>query len=140
MNFTACEHLCTPRPIHKLKCCLINESKPIMSDKSSQQDRSTKVSERRKSEYYTRAATKKSLDRKRKPPRNVESKQSSERRAKMYKETFRNFKRKIIQEYGEEFYYNGGSWHGQESRRYRHYHIRKSMHFLTENMNSSDEE
>lgn len=108
-----------------------------MSDKSSQQDQ---VSERRKSKYNTRAATKKSLDRKRKPPRNVESKQSSERRAKTYKETFQSFKRKMIQAYGEEFYYNGGSWHGQESRRYRHYHIRKTMHFLKENMNSSDEE
>lgn len=111
-----------------------------MSDKSSQQDRSTKVSERRKSKYFTRGATKQSLDGKRKRPRNMESKQSSERRAKTYKETFQSFKRKMIQEYGEEFYYNGGSWHGQESRRYRLYHIRKSMHFLTENMNSSDEE
>lgn len=135
MNFTACEHLCTPRPIHKLKCCLIHGSKPIMSDKSSQE-----VSESRKSKYYTRAAMKQSLDRKRKPPRNVESKHSSERRAKIYKETFQSFRRKMIQAYGEEFYYKGGSWHGQESRRYRNYHIRKSMHFLTENMNSSDEE
>lgn len=112
-----------------------------MSDKSSQQDRSTKLSERRKRKYNTRAATKKSLDRKRKPPRHMESKQSSnQRRAKMHKETFQIFKRKMIHAYGEEFHYNGGSWHGQESRRYKHYHIRKSMHFLTENMNSSGEE
>ena len=116
----------------------------MMSDKSSKQDRSTEVNERRKSKYYTRAAKKQSLEeeatKKRKRPRILKSKQSSEKRAKMYKKTFPSFKRKMIHAYGEEFYYNGGSWHGQESRRYRHYHIRKSMHFLNENMNSSDEE
>ena len=115
----------------------------MMSDKTSQQNRSTEVSERRKSKYYTRAAKKQSLEEEetKKHGKSIfKSKQSSERRAAMDKKTFPSFKRKMIQAYGEEFYYHGGSWHGIESRRYRHYHIRKSMHFLTENMNSSDEE
>ena len=120
-------------------------------ENSSQQDRSTEVSE--PSKYFTRAAKKLEehsiyetpkqflAEEATKKPRNgiLKSKQSSEREAKKYKETFRSFKRKMVEAYGEEFHYKGGSWHGEESRRYRHHHIRKSMRFLTENMNSSDE-
>lgn len=115
----------------------------MMSDKSSQQDRSTEVSERRKSKYYLRAAKKQSLEEeatKKHGSGILKSKQSSERRAKMYKETFPIFKSKMIQAYGEEFHYKGGSWHGVKSKHYRHYHIRKSMGFLSKNMNSSDDE
>lgn len=126
-----------------------NSSKTRVEEKenSSQQDRSTEVSER--SKYFTRAAKKLEED---SPKQSLaeeatkkhgngilKSKQSSQREAKKYKETFRSFKRKMVEAYGEDFYYKGGSWHGEESRRYRHYHIRKSMRFLTENMNSSDE-
>ena len=129
-----------------------NNSKTRVEEKEiSQQDGSTEVSER--SKYFTRAAKKleehsiyetpkQSLaEEAPKKPRNgiLKSKQSSEREAKKYKETFRSFKRKMVEAYGEHFHYKGGSWHGEESRRYRHHHIRKSMRFLTENMNSSDE-
>ena len=132
-----------------------NSSKTRVGEKeiSSQQDRSTEVSER--SKYFTRAAKKleehsiyetpkQSLaEEATKKPRNgiLKSKQSSEREAKKYKETFRTFKRKMVEAYGEHFHYKGGSWHGEESRRYRHHHIRKSMRFLNMNMNmnSSDE-
>lgn len=118
---------------------------------SSQQDRSTEVSDQ--SKYFTRAAKKLEEDSIYKTPKQslaeeatkkhgsgiLKSKQSSDREAKKYKETFPSFKRKMVKAYAEEFYYNGGSWHGEESRRYRHYHIRKSMRFLNENMNSNDE-
>lgn len=117
-------------------------------ENSAQQDQSTEASRR----YYTRAAkkleeeiceTKQSRIREAEATKKhrediLKSKHSSEEEAKMYKETFPSFKRKMVEGYGEIFYYKGGSWHGEESRRYRHYHIRKSMRFLKENMNNSD--
>jgi len=117
-----------------------------------EQDQSTEVSRRRK--YYTRATkkleeeigeTKQSCIQEEEETKKhqwniLKSKHSSKMEAKIYKRTFPCFKRKMVQAYVEEFYYNGGSWHGEESRRYRHYHIRKSMQFLTENMNNSDDE
>ena len=124
-------------------------------ENSTQQDQSADVGEWRRRKHYTRAAKKleKEICETPKQPSEEEAtikhgkgilksnlKQSSEREAKIYKETFPSFKRKMVEQYGETFYYNGGSWHGEESRRYRHYHIRKSMHFLTENMNNSDHE
>lgn len=119
-------------------------------ENSAQQDQSTEASRR----YYTRAVkkleeeiceTKQSRIREGEATKKhrediLKSKYSSEEEAKMYKLTFPSFKRKMVEAYGEIFYYKGGSWHGEESRRYRHYHIRKSMRFLKENMNNSDSE
>lgn len=62
-----------------------------------------------------------------------------QKEAKIYKKTFPSFKKKIILAYGETFYYNGGSWHGEESRRYCRYHIRKSMDFLKSNMDTDED-
>ena len=131
-----------------------NSSKTRVEEKenSSQQDRSSEVSE--PSKYFTRAAKKLEEDSIYETPKQslaeeatkkhgngiLKSKQSSEGEAKKYKETFPSFKRKVVQAYGEEFYYKGGSWHGKMSRRYQSHHIRKSMRFLNENMNSSDDE
>lgn len=115
---------------------------------------SKRVGELRRRKYYTRAAKKleeevferlqscEETSTKTKKHRYREDilKSKNEMEAKTYKQTFPVFKRKMIEAYGEIFYYNGGSWHGEESRRYRHYHIRKSMRFLKENMNNSDDE
>lgn len=121
-------------------------------ENSSQQDRSTEVSERHNRKYNTRAAKKLEEQIYQTPKQSFEeeatkkhgkgilkSKESSERGAKKDRETFRSFKRKMVEAYAEGFYYKGGSWHGKESRRYRHGHIRKSMRFLNANMNSNDE-
>lgn len=112
---------------------------------------SKRVGELRGRKYYTRAAKKleeevferlQSCEEEAatKKHRYREDILKSKNDAKTYKQTFPVFKRKMIEAYGEIFYYNGGSWHGEESRRYRHYHIRKSMRFLKENMNNSDDE
>ena len=126
---------------------------------NAKQDQSTEVSKRvgelRRRKYYTRAFKKleeEICERKQSCIREEEaikkhregilkSKHSAAVEAKIYKQTFPSFKRKMVEAYGETFYYNGGSWRGEESRRYRHYHIRKSMRFLNENMNNdSDDE
>ena len=44
------------------------------------------------------------------------------------------FKARMVANYGERFFYRGGSWHGKESTRYRTYHIKKAMQFLESNM------
>jgi len=44
------------------------------------------------------------------------------------------FKARMVANFGEGFFYRGGSWHGEESRRYRTYHIKKAMQFLESNM------
>ena len=123
---------------------------------NAQQDQCTEASKRvgelQRRKYYTRAA-KKLEEKERKqfcireeeaPKKHQEdilkSRHSSDVEAKLYKLTFPSFKRKMVEAYGETFYYNGGSWHGEESRRYRRYHIRKSMRFLNENMDNSDDE
>ena len=121
------------------------------------QDLSTEASKRvgelPRRKYYTRAAKKleeevcerlqsciREEEAATKKLREGNLKSNNEMEAKTYKQTFPVFKRKMIEAYGETFYYNGGSWHGEESRRYRHYHIRKSMRFLNENMDNSDDE
>ena len=125
-------------------------------ENSAQQDQSTEIGKRRRSKYYTRAAKKleeEIFERKQSCVWEAEaaekrlagiskSKHSSEKEAQMFKQTFPSFKSKMIELYGETFFYNcnGGFWHGQMSRRYRHYHLTKSMRFLRENMNSSDNE
>ena len=114
---------------------------------------SKRVGELRRRKYYTRAAKKleeevcerlqsciREEEAATKKLREGNLKSNNEMEAKTYKQTFPVFKRKMIEAYGETFYYNGGSWHGEESRRYRHYHIRKSMRFLNENMDNSDDE
>ena len=169
------KHLCTPRSIHKLNCCLsaspiittqlimaghsknFNTSRVEEKENSTQQGRSTeasqRVSEPGRPKYNTRAAKKleegicerkqhciREEDETKKHRDDIlKSKHSSDVEVKIYKQTFSSFKRKMVEAYGETFYYNGGSWHGEESRRYQHYHIRKSMRFLNENMNSDDE-
>jgi len=118
-------------------------------ENSVQQDQSTEVRELCRRKYYTRAAKK--LEEKDSCIREVEgakkrreeilkSKHSSEKEAEIYKKTFPRFKRKMIELYGVTFFYNGGSWHGEMSTRYRHSHLRKSMRFLKENMKNSDDE
>ena len=44
------------------------------------------------------------------------------------------FKARMVANYGERFFYRGGSWHGKESTSYRTHHIKKSMQFLESNM------
>ena len=44
------------------------------------------------------------------------------------------FKTRMVANFGERFFYRGGSWHGKESTRYRTYHIKKAMQFLESNM------
>ena len=44
------------------------------------------------------------------------------------------FKARMVANYGERFFYRGGSWHGKESTRYRTHHIKRSMQFLESNM------
>lgn len=132
----------------KLNRCVLDGSKWIMSgeskncktsrveekENSTQQDQSTetskRVSERRRRKYYPREAKKLEEE-------ICETKHSCiwEEEAKKHKESFPQFKRRMIKFFGETFFYKGGSWHGEESRRYRHYHIRKAMRFLQENMN-----
>ena len=54
-----------------------------------------------------------------------------------HKRTFATFKRKIIDSFGETFYYDekaGIEWRGVQSTRYKRYHIKKSMRFLEANM------
>lgn len=60
---------------------------------------------------------------------------------KFHKNTYSDFKRKIIKSYGEIFYYNenAGPWQGVASTRYSRYHIRKSMRFLQSNMGSDED-
>ena len=41
---------------------------------------------------------------------------------------------RMVANYGEGFFYRGGSWHGKVSTRYRTHHIKKSMQFLESNM------
>ena len=48
--------------------------------------------------------------------------------------THGQFKAGMVALFGEQFFYCGGSWHGQESARYSKFHIRKSMRFLEANM------
>ena len=48
--------------------------------------------------------------------------------------THGQFKALMVAQYGERFFYRGGSWHGDESTRYSKYHIKKSMRFLEANM------
>lgn len=106
------------------------------------------ASEGPRRKYYTRAA--KRLQEKRRLKRNDQleegkentwrSEESWQNEAKKYKESYPVFKRKMVRAFGETFYYNGGSWHGEESRRYSRYHIRKSMRFLQSNMNSNDDD
>lgn len=125
---------------------------------NAKQDQSTEASKRvgelRRRKYHTRAAKKlmeeicgrkqsciREEDETKKHREDIlKSKHSSDVEAKIYKQTFPSFRRKMVEVYGETFYYNGGSWHGEESRRYRHYHIRKSMQFLNENMNNDSED
>ena len=134
-------------------------SRSTEDKENAKQDQSTEASKRvnelRRRKYHTRAAKKlveeicgrkqsciREEDEAKKHREDIlKSKHSSDMEAKIYKQTFPSFKRKMVEAYGETFYYNGGSWHGEESRRYRHYHIRKSMRFLNENMNNdSDDE
>ena len=160
-HFELAKHLCTPRSMIKTtQFVMTGHSKNLNSisteeKENAKQDQSTEASKRvgelRRRKYHTRAAKKLEEEicgRKQsciweedetKKHRVLKSKHSSDVEAKMYKQTFPSFKRKMVEAYGETFYYNGGSWHGEESRRYRHYHIRKSMQFLNENMNSDDE-
>lgn len=122
-------------------------------ENSTQQDQSTEASKRvgeaRRRKYYTRATKKledEICERQQSTKKHREdilkSKNSSKMEAKMYKQTFPSFKEKMVKLYGETFFYNtnGGLWHGEMSRRYKHYHIRKSMRFLNENMKNSDNE
>ena len=53
---------------------------------------------------------------------------------KNFHKTYGQFKARMVEHFGESFFYLDGSWHGEESRRYRKYHIKKSMRFLTANM------
>ena len=53
---------------------------------------------------------------------------------KYCQDTHRQFKALMVAQFGEEFFYRGGSWHGEESKRYSKYHIKKSMRFLEANM------
>lgn len=129
-------------------------------DQSTDREASTRVGLRLERKYYTRAAkklqeeiceTKCSCTWEEEAAKKYQRDQedilktkhsSPEKEAKLYvlyKKTFPNFKRRMIESYGEVFFYNGGSWHGEMSTRYRHYHIRKSMRFLQENMKSDDE-
>ena len=48
--------------------------------------------------------------------------------------THSQFKARMVANFGERFFYRGGSWHGEESTRYRTYHIKKAMQFLESNM------
>lgn len=103
-----------------------------------------KVSERRV--YYTRSAKRREEARQLKRSNQndeedmwrAEQPKAWQMEAKKYKNTYPDFKRKMINSFGETFFYNGGSWHGELSSRYRHYHIRKSMHFLQSNMKSDE--
>ena len=138
----------------------LNTNRVEEKEDSTQQHQSTdaskRVSERRKRKYYTRAAKKleevsgttkcscsweeEAAKKHQRDRENIlKPKHSEAKTYKLYKKTFPDFKRRMIQSYGEEFYYNGGSWHGEKSKRYRHHHLRKSMRFLQENRESDDE-
>lgn len=109
-------------------------------DQSTDREASTRVGLRLERKYYTRAAkklqeeiceTKCSCTWEEEAAKKYQH-SSPEKEAKLYvlyKKKFPNFKRRMIESYGEVFFYNGGSWHGEMSTRYRHYHIRKSMRF-----------
>lgn len=144
----------------------LNGSEPVMSNKMKSKNRTVekeedsiqhdqgsaealkRVNEGPRRKYNTRAA--KRLQEKQRLKRNDQLEEGKENtwqadeswqnEAKKYKESYPIFKRKMIREFGETFYYNGGSWHGKESRRYSPYHIRKSMRFLQSNMNSDDDD
>ena len=53
---------------------------------------------------------------------------------KYYQDTHGQFKARMVAQFGERFFYRGGSWDGEESKRYSKYHIKKSMRFLEANM------
>ena len=53
---------------------------------------------------------------------------------KYCQDTHGQFKALMVAQFGEGFFYRGGSWHGEESKRYSKYHIKKSMRFLEANM------
>ncbi|XP_068715022.1 uncharacterized protein [Montipora foliosa] len=72
------------------------------------------------------------------------AKEEIARSGKVYrKNTYPNFKRRMVKSYAETFFYNenaGPEWRGFESRRYSRYHIRKSMRFLEANMKCDHDE
>ena len=130
----------------------LNTNREEEKENSTQQDQSTEASKRvgelRRRKYYTRATKtlqEEICERQQSTKKHREdilkSKNTSKMEAKKYKQTFPCFKEKMLKLYGETFYYNtnGGPWHGEMSRRYQ-YHIGKSMRFLNENMNNSDDE
>ena len=53
---------------------------------------------------------------------------------KYCQDTHGQFKALMVAQFGEGFFYRGGSWHGEESKRYSKYYIKKSMRFLEANM------
>lgn len=97
----------------------------------------------------SRSSTRLKLKREKKRMKTVDkmkkiAKKEIARSAKLYpSNTYPRFKQRMIQSYGETFFYNenaGPEWQGVESTRYSRYHIRKSMRFLQENMNCHEEQ